>query len=63
MEEGEEKECPLCLEDLDVTERTFKPCNCGYQVSLLLCLHSSFLLSTQTIKRFAGFVGTTLCKI
>jgi hypothetical protein len=24
--------CPLCCEDLDVTDRNFFPCHCGYQV-------------------------------
>jgi len=28
----DEPECPLCLERLDLTERNFKPCKCGYQV-------------------------------
>lgn len=29
---ADEPECPLCLERLDLTERNFKPCKCGYQV-------------------------------
>lgn len=30
---GEEDNlCPLCMEELDITERNFKPCTCGYQV-------------------------------
>ena len=32
-------ECPLCLEELDATDRNFKPCKCGYQVCLW-CWHS-----------------------
>lgn len=31
-------ECPLCLEELDVTERNFHPCKCGYQICLF-CWH------------------------
>ena len=27
-------ECPLCLEEMDVSDLNFKPCPCGYQVSL-----------------------------
>ncbi|MBE3049402.1 hypothetical protein IMZ48_44270, partial [Candidatus Bathyarchaeota archaeon] len=23
---------PLCIEDLDLSDRNFKPCPCGYQV-------------------------------
>ena len=31
--------CPLCVEELDVTDRSFNPCQCGYQVCLW-CWHS-----------------------
>jgi hypothetical protein len=34
-----EAECPLCLEELDVTEKNFHPCKCGYQVCLW-CWHN-----------------------
>lgn len=30
----EPQECPLCAEELDATDKNFKPCKCGYQVSL-----------------------------
>ena len=34
-EESEDKdECPLCMEELDNTDQSFKPCSCGYQVSV-----------------------------
>lgn len=39
-DDGDEpSECPLCLEELDATDRNFKPCKCGYQVCLW-CWHS-----------------------
>ena len=25
-------DCPLCLEELDISDLNFKPCPCGYQV-------------------------------
>jgi CCR4-NOT transcription complex subunit 4 len=28
----DEESCPLCMEDLDMTDRNFRPCPCGYQV-------------------------------
>ena len=28
----EDQECPLCLEEMDVSDLNFKPCVCGYQV-------------------------------
>lgn len=31
--------CPLCLEDLDNTDKQFQPCVCGYQICLW-CWHS-----------------------
>ncbi|KEP61827.1 UNVERIFIED_CONTAM: hypothetical protein HHA_239410 [Hammondia hammondi] len=38
-EEREETEtCPLCLEDMDETDRGLFPCECGYQLCLW-CLH------------------------
>lgn len=31
-EDEEEEVCPLCVEELDITDRNFRPCPCGYQV-------------------------------
>jgi hypothetical protein len=28
----EDSSCPLCMEDLDVTDRNFRPCPCGYHL-------------------------------
>ena len=28
----EDAECPLCLEEMDISDVNFKPCPCGYQV-------------------------------
>ncbi len=28
----EEWECPLCMEEMDLADKNFKPCPCGYQV-------------------------------
>ncbi|KAI8910941.1 RING/Ubox like zinc-binding domain-containing protein [Gorgonomyces haynaldii] len=28
----EDLECPLCMEEIDITDKYFKPCPCGYQV-------------------------------
>ena len=25
--------CPLCMEPLDITDKNFIPCQCGYQVT------------------------------
>ena len=31
----EDAECPLCLEEMDISDLNFKPCPCGYQVTFL----------------------------
>lgn len=28
----EDTSCPICTEELDITDIHFKPCACGYQV-------------------------------
>ena len=36
MSDDEEDEaCPLCTEMMDLTDRTFRPCQCGYQVCVV----------------------------
>ena len=30
----EDAECPLCLEEMDISDLNFKPCPCGYQVRI-----------------------------
>ena len=37
-DDEDDEKCPLCCEDLDVTDRNFFPCPCGYQVRALACL-------------------------
>lgn len=29
----DDMDCPLCLEEMDISDLNFKPCPCGYQVS------------------------------
>lgn len=31
-DDGDENECPLCLEEIDISDANFKPCPCGYQI-------------------------------
>ena len=30
--EQDDMECPLCLEEIDISDANFKPCPCGYQI-------------------------------
>ncbi|GAB7366599.1 hypothetical protein MBLNU230_g8584t1 [Neophaeotheca triangularis] len=39
FEEDEEETCPLCVEELDVTDQGFRPCPCGYQICQF-CYHN-----------------------
>lgn len=32
MSDDEDNDCPLCLEEIDISDKYFKPCPCGYQV-------------------------------
>ncbi|KAJ3197300.1 transcriptional repressor general negative regulator of transcription subunit 4, partial [Dinochytrium kinnereticum] len=32
--EDEDLECPLCMEEIDITDKYFKPCPCGYQCKI-----------------------------
>ncbi len=36
--ESENNECPLCTEEFDVTDKSFRPCKCGYQICVW-CWH------------------------
>ena len=55
----DDDECPLCMEPLDIADKNFYPCTCGYQVCLLfafaflvvsiLCLSVLVLLDWRPI--------------
>ncbi|KAF9928603.1 transcriptional repressor general negative regulator of transcription subunit 4 [Linnemannia zychae] len=32
MMSDEDYDCPLCMEELDISDRNFRPCPCGYQI-------------------------------
>lgn len=32
ISDEEEETCPLCVEEMDISDKNFKPCPCGYQV-------------------------------
>lgn len=32
ISDDEEESCPLCVEEMDISDKNFKPCPCGYQV-------------------------------
>ncbi|XP_073304420.1 uncharacterized protein [Primulina huaijiensis] len=38
MSEGGERTCPLCAEEMDLTDQHLKPCKCGYEICVW-CWH------------------------
>ena len=34
MSDSDEQVCPLCCEELDISDQNFLPCKCGYQVAI-----------------------------
>ena len=32
ISDEEEEFCPLCVEEMDISDKNFKPCPCGYQI-------------------------------
>jgi hypothetical protein len=53
----EDAECPLCLEEMDISDLNFKPCICGYQV--FLCFSSVVPHLQLRFYRSAVSAGTT----
>lgn len=47
LEQEEEQICPLCINELDATEKAWLPCSCGYQ----LCLFCYDRLKTEFSNR------------
>ncbi|EME49444.1 hypothetical protein DOTSEDRAFT_119679 [Dothistroma septosporum NZE10] len=39
IDDDEEETCPLCVEELDLTDKGFRPCPCGYQICQF-CYHN-----------------------
>lgn len=52
-DEEEQDCCPLCMEELDITDKTFDACPCGYQVS------ARFLCAGHPPPRPLPFPATT----
>lgn len=44
-------DCPLCLEEMDISDLNFKPCPCGYQVSTFTFLTLSKNKSSKNQKK------------
>lgn len=51
MSDEDEKTCPLCAEEMDLTDQQLKPCKCGYEV-LNLFRFSSIMWSLYLLEKF-----------
>jgi hypothetical protein len=52
----EDMDCPLCMEELDITDRLFKPCECGYQVNVLcICAYMRMCVFYLSLFYVVGF--------
>lgn len=47
--DDDEQLCPLCMEEMDATDRNFKPCSCGYQVSYQFVVHFTISFPSTSI--------------
>ena len=45
--DDEDFDCPLCMEEMDISDRNFKPCPCGYQVLFSIIQYS--LLTPRSV--------------
>lgn len=53
------QECPICLDELDLTDRSFKPCKCGYQARFAICCASVVFF----LCAFGGFVSSSFATL
>ncbi|KAG5440667.1 hypothetical protein PCK2_000255, partial [Pneumocystis canis] len=49
-DDNEDMDCPLCMEEMDLSDRNFKPCPCGYQDLNGRCPACRRLYSEETIE-------------
>lgn len=48
MSDDGERTCPLCAEEMDLTDQQLKPCKCGYEVRSLLCKNHSTSIACKS---------------
>jgi hypothetical protein len=59
MSDEDDKICPLCCEDLDISDQNFLPCKCGYQARRRRRAARARRRSTPDFRRSACGAGTT----
>ena len=47
-EDDEETFCPLCVEEMDLSDRNFLPCPCGYRVKNIVLHFNTLAIKITT---------------
>lgn len=58
MNDNGEKTCPLCAEEMDLTDQHLKPCKCGYQVGYITTTCSCLFLVIVRARMFWVLVSS-----
>ncbi len=57
-DDEEDTICPLCSEEMDLSDKNFLPCPCGYRVNILNTSINSVSNIYRCYRRFVYGVGT-----
>jgi CCR4-NOT transcription complex subunit 4 len=60
MSDDGDRTCPLCAEEMDITDQQLKPCKCGYDVCLPIIL-LSYQLAARLCLRYAPSSSNNNC--
>lgn len=63
MSDEGEKTCPLCAEEMDLTDQQLKPCKCGYDVITSSLLSYFTALNYQKLNVSGRIYNCPLCPI
>jgi len=61
MSDDGDRTCPLCAEEMDITDQQLKPCKCGYDVCLPIIL-LSYQLAARLCLRYAPSSSNNNCR-
>ncbi|KAK8935702.1 Methylthioribose kinase [Platanthera zijinensis] len=53
--------CPICMEEMDLTDQELKPCICGYKVAHPLCDRNSIVARLDAVVEIADSMGS--CRV
>ena len=56
-DDEEDTHCPLCVEEMDVSDKNFIPCPCGYRVRQAILVHFTANFCSSFSSKTAGSLG------